>query len=178
MAQTRPPIRQPTLRQGRRPLPLHLGTLMLSCLSSSAALALWNSGSLPWKRPLAGAAAALKAQLDGVDREDFAAAVEQAARSRLDRFMGAVQSYRRHPYRRELPDAPVLWQGGAVRLLDHGPALPADAPVLLLVPSLVNRGFILDLGPGRSLVRWLADEGIRPLLIDWGRPGAAELEFS
>ncbi len=32
--------------------------------------------------------------------------------------------------------------------------------------------------PGRSLLRWFGGEGIRPLLIDWGWPGEAELGFT
>jgi polyhydroxyalkanoate synthase len=36
------------------------------------------------------------------------------------------------------------------------------------VPSLINPPSILDL-PGRSLLRWLAEEGgLNPLLLDWG----------
>ena len=52
----------------------------------------------------------------------------------------------------------VLWRGGSARLLDYG---GAGRPVLF-VPSLVNRAYILDLAPGRSLVRHLAARGRRP----------------
>ena len=48
---------------------------------------------------------------------------------------------------------------------------------MLVVPSLINRPYILDLAPGRSLLRWLAAQGLRPLLMDWGTPGAAEAGF-
>ncbi|MBM3523127.1 MAG: alpha/beta fold hydrolase, partial [Alphaproteobacteria bacterium] len=41
-------------------------------------------------------------------------------------------------------------------------------------PSLVNRGYILDLLPERSFVRALAEAGFKPLLVDWDRPGAIE----
>ena len=53
----------------------------------------------------------------------------------------------------------------------------ASAPVVLFVPSLINRCYILDLSRRRSLMRDLADHGIRPLLMDWGRPGADERGF-
>ncbi|MBV8167271.1 MAG: alpha/beta hydrolase, partial [Alphaproteobacteria bacterium] len=85
------------------------------------------------------AAAQLSDELAGVDPDQFAAAVDRAARARLGRFMQGVQSYRRHPYRRALADPPVVWQEGAARLIDYGAALPASAPALLVVPSLVNR---------------------------------------
>jgi len=45
---------------------------------------------------------------------------------------------------------------------------------VLVVPSLINRAYILDLAPGRSLMRWLAGQGLRPLLVDWDAPGPAE----
>ena len=48
---------------------------------------------------------------------------------------------------------------------------------MLFVPSLVNRAHILDLMPGQSMLRWLANRGIRPLLLDWGWPDAAERRF-
>ena len=51
-------------------------------------------------------------------------------------------------------------------------ARPGGAP-LLAVPSLINRAYVLDLAPGRSLLRYLAAQGLRPLLVDWGAPGDA-----
>ena len=53
---------------------------------------------------------------------------------------------------------------------------------MLFVPSLVNRAYILDLSAKRSLLRWLARDrtdgtALRPLLVDWDAPGAAERDF-
>jgi polyhydroxyalkanoate synthase subunit PhaC len=89
----------------------------------------------------------------------------------LDDFVHGVRRYWAHPYRREPTPCPLLWSQGPVRLLDYGPA--GGWPVLV-VPSLINRAYILDLMPGRSLLRHLAAHGLRPLLLDWGSPGAAE----
>src|SRR5690606_9100699 len=49
---------------------------------------------------------------------------------------------------------------------------------VLVVPSLINRAYVLDLTAERSLLRWLARQGLRPLLLDWGRPGAEERAFT
>jgi polyhydroxyalkanoate synthase subunit PhaC len=46
-------------------------------------------------------------------------------------------------------------------------------PPVVFVPSLINPPTILDLGPERSLLRWLAGQGRRVLLVDWGWPGNA-----
>ncbi|MBY0520518.1 MAG: alpha/beta fold hydrolase, partial [Sphingomonas sp.] len=59
---------------------------------------------------------------------------------------------------------------GRASLRDYG---GSGAPVLF-VPSLINPPFVLDLAPERSLVRWLAAQGHRVLLLDWGTPDATE----
>ncbi len=108
-------------------------------------------------------------------------------------FVAGIAAYRRHPYHRALPDPAVLWQAGSSRLLDYSGAalkLPGvkkprgkkakrDAgPPVLFVPSLINRAYVLDLAPGRSMLRWLAAQGVRPLLLDWGWPEATERRFT
>jgi poly(3-hydroxyalkanoate) synthetase len=37
---------------------------------------------------------------------------------------------------------------------------------------------VLDLMEGGSMLRWFADRGVRPLLLDWGWPGEAERRFT
>ncbi|HEX9489145.1 MAG TPA: alpha/beta fold hydrolase [Stellaceae bacterium] len=162
-------------RLGPRPLPLHLASAATAWASSRAALALLRSGSLPWKPELARAASALRQSVADVPPDDFAAAVDAELRSRADIFLRGLERYRRHPYRRALVDPPVLWRDGSSRLVDYGPT--GGAPVLV-VPSLVNRAYILDLAEGKSLLRYLAGVGLRPLLVDWGRPDATERRFN
>ena len=83
-----------------------------------------------------------------------------------------MRAYWRHPYRRAGADRPATcWQEGPARLLDYG---GGGMPVLV-VPSLINRAYILDLMPERSFLAHLAGAGLRPLLLDWGAPAGAEL---
>jgi len=42
---------------------------------------------------------------------------------------------------------------------------------------LINRGYILDLSATCSFARWLAAQGLRPFLVDWGTPGPEEGDF-
>lgn len=42
---------------------------------------------------------------------------------------------------------------------------------ILLVPSLINRHYVLDLVPGKSFVEWLVARGHDVFIIDWGTPG-------
>ncbi|MBI3451670.1 MAG: alpha/beta fold hydrolase, partial [Rhodospirillales bacterium] len=41
----------------------------------------------------------------------------------------------------------------------------------------INRAYILDLTPARSLLRHRAEAGFRPFLVDWDRPGPTERSF-
>ena len=89
-------------------------------------------------------------------------------------LLAGIAAYRRHPHQRTMADPPAIWTEGDSRLLDYGKR--GGTPVLF-VPSLVNRAYVLDLLPERSLLRWLAGHGMRPLLLDWGWPGPVERGF-
>lgn len=78
-------------------------------------------------------------------------------------------------------DAPVgqtpketIWRLNKAALFHYLPTRPAAErkPVpLLLVYALINKTFIFDLGPGRSFVEYMVDEGFDVYLLDWGAPG-------
>ncbi|HEY2370062.1 MAG TPA: alpha/beta fold hydrolase, partial [Polyangiaceae bacterium] len=42
---------------------------------------------------------------------------------------------------------------------------------LLMVPSLINRHYVLDLLPGKSFAQWMVQRGWDVYCIDWGTPG-------
>src|SRR5215475_4356723 len=173
-----PPLGPPpaSRRQGPRPLPLHLAAASFAWTSSLAALPLLRNGSLALRPELAAQASLLAGELAAADPEALATAVAEEARRRFGAFLDAVGAYRRHPFKRAEATAPVLWQEGTTRLLDYRAPDAAGAPVLV-VPSLINRGYILDLLAERSFMRFLAAQGFRPFLIDWQAPGEAERRF-
>jgi polyhydroxyalkanoate synthase len=165
-------------RLGPRPLPMHLAIATLTWLSSRGTWPLWSGASPLWRPEFRPQMEALDETLEGVEPKAFAAALESEIRARFDRLTAGIESYRRHPFRRSLPEAPVLWQDGTTRLLDYRTAQSRpDGPILLAVPSLINRAHILDLTADRSLLRALAAAGTRPLLVDWGAPGDLERSF-
>lgn len=55
-------------------------------------------------------------------------------------------------------------------------AAPATRPLVpfLLIPSLINRWYVLDLRPGASLVEALAGAGFDVWCLDWGIPEAED----
>ena len=174
-SETSNPVGAARRRLGPRPLPLHLAVAALTWSSSQLASSGSSSGSPPWRPSLRQRAAALESEIASRDPEAFAAALGRETVDRGCRLLAAIETYRRHPYRRDLADPPVIWREGGSRLLDYGAENgPAGGAPLLVVPSLINRAYILDLTAGQSFLRWLAGAGFRPLLLDWGAPGAAE----
>lgn len=193
-------------RPGPRPLPLYLTAALTTWLSSYASSAAWKRGSLDWKTGSSEAATGLRDQLAALEAARAAAragqeadpatgpampgsfddALDDEVRRRLDRFMAGIEAYRAHPYRRPPLDPPVCWKEGSTLLLDYGAvpeaAVPATARTggapVLVIPSLVNRGYVLDLAPERSLMRGLAAAGFRPFLVEWGFPGETERRFT
>ncbi len=84
----------------------------------------------------------------------------------LARVLAGLRRYQEAPRAAPLEDAPVLAERMGAALRDYG----GDGPDILFVPSLINPPNVLDLGD-RSLLRWLASQGRRVLLLDWGWPG-------
>jgi len=163
------------IRQGPRPLALHLTSAMGAWLSSRAAWPFLKKGLLPWRPELAAQGMLLSLGLAAAGDEAFSQALDAELIARAETFFLGLERYRHHPYRRDLPDMPLLWEEGTTRLLDYG---PADGAPVLIVPSLINRSYILDLAHGQSLLRYLARDGLRPMLLDWGAPAAVERGFA
>ena len=130
---------------------------------------------MSWRHADPAETTALQEALAQADPEALARALGAEAATRIGTFLAGIEGYRSHPYRRRLKDPPVLWQAGTTQVLAFG-GEAAGAPVLL-VPSLINRAYILDLTAQRSFARYLRERGLRPYLLDWGAPGADECEL-
>jgi polyhydroxyalkanoate synthase len=69
----------------------------------------------------------------------------------------------------------AVWKQDKVTLYRYRAiARPAGLPPVLVVFALVNRPYILDLAPDRSLIRGLLDAGLDVYLVDWGRPDGGD----
>lgn len=65
--------------------------------------------------------------------------------------------------------ADVIRTEGRSQLLHYKPRVESTSPVpLLCVPSLINRYYVMDLTPERSLVKHLVEQGIDVYMLDWG----------
>jgi len=164
----------PLMRRGPRPLLLHLTLAMLRSNVSRATSPLWNAD---W--PTSNVAAVLQsiqsAVRDGNLESSFPAEVWLETLEQDAALIEGIAAYRRHGWRRTLSEPPSVWAEGETRLVDYGVA--GGIPVLF-VPSLINRAYVLDLAEGHSMLRWLAEHGVRPLLLDWGWPADTERRFT
>jgi polyhydroxyalkanoate synthase len=69
----------------------------------------------------------------------------------------------------------VIYERGTHRLLRYRRETPASwAEPLLVCYALINRPYILDLQPDKSVVRHYLDRGFDVYIIDWGVPGHAD----
>jgi len=68
----------------------------------------------------------------------------------------------------------TIYQQDKLRLRYYPAATTEVSTPLLIVYALVNRPYILDLQPDRSLIAALGARGIPVYLIDWGYPDAAD----
>ena len=76
----------------------------------------------------------------------------------------------------ESPPWVGIWQESSTRIIDYAPD-SNDQPILV-IPSLVNRAYILDLMTDQSFLDYLKGKGLHPFLLDWDSPTAAEERFT
>jgi polyhydroxyalkanoate synthase subunit PhaC len=69
----------------------------------------------------------------------------------------------------------VVWEENKWRLLRfRSTTKPGFKTPILLVPSLINRWYVLDLAPRRSFIEHLVSRGHDVFIIDWGTPSAED----
>jgi polyhydroxyalkanoate synthase len=85
-----------------------------------------------------------------------------------------LRSYQQADRTEGPPHMAVIARAGRASVRDYG----GEGPAILFVPSLINPPDVLDIDAERSLLRWLATQGLRPLLLDWGAPAPDEKDLT
>jgi polyhydroxyalkanoate synthase len=90
----------------------------------------------------------------------------------IERFFALARRMSKPPPVVGATPASVVHAENKWRLLryDRRPAGLAHQTPVLLVPSLINRHYVLDLMPEKSFVEWLVARGHDVYCIDWGTP--------
>jgi polyhydroxyalkanoate synthase len=72
----------------------------------------------------------------------------------------------------------VVLRTEVFELIQYKPTTPEVREVpLLFVPPTINKYYILDLAPGRSMVEYLVGSGQQVFVISWRNPGEAQSHF-
>ncbi len=69
----------------------------------------------------------------------------------------------------------IIFREDKMKLIHYKPTIEKRYPVpILIVYALVNRYYILDLQPDKSVIKKLLDDGFDVYVIDWGYPSGAD----
>ena len=67
----------------------------------------------------------------------------------------------------------VILRTPVFELIQYRPVTPAVRQVpLLIVPPVINKFYVMDLAPGRSMVEYLVGRGLQVFMISWRNPDA------
>jgi polyhydroxyalkanoate synthase subunit PhaC len=72
----------------------------------------------------------------------------------------------------------VILRTPVFELIQYRPATPAVRQVpLLIVPPVINKFYVMDLAPGRSMVEYLVGRGQQVFMISWRNPDARHAKW-
>lgn len=163
-------------RSGPVPLVLHMAMARSQYASAQAALASLL-GSEHSSGNNGAYAQPLRAWYDDyrdVPPAQLSAALARHCEDRLALFIKGIELYQTDAYARPQSAAETVLHIHAAALKDHG----GSGPPVLLVPSLINPSWVLDLLPGTSFAQHLVQQGFHVYSMDWGRPRAKERRFT
>jgi polyhydroxyalkanoate synthase len=91
------------------------------------------------------------------------------------KFFSGLSKFYHHPYQRKADDYTILKQIGSANIIAYNKKSLTKA-VILFIPSLINKSYIIDLKKGRSLVKYLGRD-LNVTAIDWQEPSDEESSF-
>lgn len=183
-----PPLASPLWEELRLPpippmtLQMQMSLMAGRWLSSMPALLAAKQGLLPWSPSLQPRGESLKASLHGCDSAELMSSLNGVlAQSSLDTLEGVKRyqsisgsgyiGYMGLPYE-------VVWREAQSYLRYYRSTSDDASPAVFIVPSLINRSYILDLLPEHSLIEYLTRQGVDVYLLDWGGAGEKETGFT
>jgi polyhydroxyalkanoate synthase subunit PhaC len=72
----------------------------------------------------------------------------------------------------------VVFRSGVLELIQYAPAgAEVYARPLLIVPPQINKFYVLDLAPGKSLIEYAVTSGLQVFVISWRNPTPAQRDW-
>ncbi|HVL19567.1 MAG TPA: class I poly(R)-hydroxyalkanoic acid synthase [Amaricoccus sp.] len=73
----------------------------------------------------------------------------------------------------------VIWQNELLQLIQYAPTTETVyAKPLLILPPWINKYYVLDLNPKKSMVKWLTERGYTVFMVSWVNPDARHGQIS
>jgi polyhydroxyalkanoate synthase subunit PhaC len=173
------------------PLQTYLGTLAMSLSGSLGAMRSLRQGSPGWNPSLQGEWEALRVRILQKNQEELERELQKQIAEKLAAYISTIPALcsELNNYKRTEENIPVVWSEGSSALFRYPPSgsgcqpsgnenYSAKSAPILIIPSLINRHYILDLESGNSFVKYLAGHGVDAYLASWGEPQESELGFS
>lgn len=161
------------------PLQTYLGILAMSLSSSQKAMQSLKEGSLELNASLQKEGQRLQKALSQKRLPELEKELNKQITEKITACMEAIPIFCREleAMGNWAASAPVIWQEGSTRLYEYKHGGNSSIPVLI-IPSLINRHYILDLEENNSFVKYIAAHGADTYLASWGEPEEDELGFS
>jgi polyhydroxyalkanoate synthase len=71
----------------------------------------------------------------------------------------------------------VIWQNKIAQLIQYAPSTDqVGARPFLFVPPWINKYYVVDLNPKKSMMRWLVEQGHSVFIISWVNPDARQAD--
>jgi polyhydroxyalkanoate synthase subunit PhaC len=68
----------------------------------------------------------------------------------------------------------VVYRTEMMELIQYAPSTPEVHPIpFLIIPPQINKAYVNDLSPDKSIIRFLVANGIQPFMVSWRNPTKA-----
>lgn len=89
------------------------------------------------------------------------------------KIVQGIKLYQAHPHKRKPQKNEIVWREGGLTLsrphiTENNNYNKTQKNPLILIPSMINQSYILDLCPEKSILAWLNQNGVQAYLLDWG----------
>lgn len=72
----------------------------------------------------------------------------------------------------------VVFRNDVLELIQYAPTTPeVYSRPQLIVPPQINKFYVFDIAPGRSIVEYMLDSGLQTFVISWRNPTAAQRDW-
>lgn len=109
--------------------------------------------------------------------KDFINSAQEGHLENTKLFYDSLQLFLQYPYQPYKNDKPLIWSNQSASLFDFGIPDKTYKKKILVVPSFINKPYILDLMKDRSLLQYFAESDYQPILLDWGVPNNVTKEY-